>query len=121
MVMKVGTKTDRSGCDDVAYAHRQQCVPFTFQEDWKRLRDLGHWGCSVEHYVFDRAGLVTLDRMIRQWHEATPYSNMPDDMVEVAVVCLAAITTDVVLPCYARFFGLGHASPWLPALFWLPL
>ena len=46
-------------------------------KDWARLRDLGHWGCSVEHYVFDRAGFSALNRLVRQWHAHTAYSNLP--------------------------------------------
>lgn len=35
---------------------------------WKTLRQRGHAGCAVEHYVFDRAGYTALERMTRQMH-----------------------------------------------------
>ena len=49
-------------------------------KEWQRLRSLGHWGCSIEHYVFDRAGLSALDRVHRQWHPDTPFVNLPADL-----------------------------------------
>ena len=36
--------------------------------DWKSLRQLGHAGCAVEHYVWDRMGIGSLERTMRQWH-----------------------------------------------------
>ena len=38
-------------------------------KDWRTLRELGHVGCAVEHYAWDRAGITALERNTRQWHE----------------------------------------------------
>ena len=36
--------------------------------NWYSLRQLGHTGCVVEHYCWDRANIVGLDRETRKWH-----------------------------------------------------
>ena len=65
-------------------------------KDWKRLRSMGHWGCSIEHYVFDRAGFSAMDRMIRQWHEEIPFENVPTHF-SVDVARLTEFT--LITPC----------------------
>ena len=42
------------------------------QRDWRSLRQMGHSGVSVEHYVFDRFGFSALERQLRQWHLEQP-------------------------------------------------
>ena len=37
-------------------------------KDWVTLRSLGHKGCAVEHYCYDRAGIDAQERLWRQWH-----------------------------------------------------
>ena len=39
---------------------------------WHSLRALGATGCTVEHYVWDRAGIEALERHARAWHAAQP-------------------------------------------------
>ena len=45
--------------------------------DWSTLRELGHHGCCVEHYVWDRASITALDRMVRQYHASKTQSLLP--------------------------------------------
>ena len=44
------------------------CILSASRQHWHSLRQLGHWGCAVEHYCFDRAGITALDRETRRWH-----------------------------------------------------
>ena len=52
-------------------------------KDWDRVRDLGHMGCAIEHYVFDRAGITALERNMRQWHQrhARIFAREPVDRI----------------------------------------
>ena len=49
-------------------------------QDWLSLRQLGHLGCSLEHYAWDRAGLTALERLSRQWHKQQELPVLPDDL-----------------------------------------
>jgi len=46
-------------------------------KNWRTLRSLGHFGCSVEHYLFYRVGYTKMERLIRQLHADTPSVNLP--------------------------------------------
>lgn len=37
-------------------------------KDWRSLRQLGHSGCAIEHYAFDRCGITFYEKAWRQWH-----------------------------------------------------
>ena len=48
---------------------KSAAAQFTLCErGWQSLRQMGHAGCSVEHYCWDRAGIEANDRLWRQWH-----------------------------------------------------
>ena len=51
-------------------------------QDWRSLRQMGHTGCSVEHYVWDRASIIALERMTRQWHLEQPHDGSPATVSE---------------------------------------
>ena len=38
-------------------------------KDWKTLRNCGHRGIALEHYVCDRAGYTALERFFRRYHQ----------------------------------------------------
>ena len=38
-------------------------------KSWKWLRQLGHRGCAIEHFVWDRKGFSKLERDTRRWDE----------------------------------------------------
>ena len=38
------------------------------RQHWHRLRDLGHFGCAIEHYCWDRLSIASLEKHTRQWH-----------------------------------------------------
>ena len=38
------------------------------KKDWRSLREMGHRGCAVEHFCYDRCGLTAHERLWRQWH-----------------------------------------------------
>ena len=42
------------------------------RQTWQSLRALGAKGCTVEHFVWDRAGIEALERHARAWHAAQP-------------------------------------------------
>ena len=42
------------------------------RQTWHCLRALGATGITVEHYVWDRAGIECLERNARAWHAAQP-------------------------------------------------
>ena len=37
-------------------------------KDWRSLRQMGHAGCAIEHYCFDRFAISAHERLWRQWH-----------------------------------------------------
>lgn len=37
-------------------------------KDWMTLRQMGHTGCAIEHYCYDRFGISAHERLWRQWH-----------------------------------------------------
>ena len=47
------------------------------RQHWRRLRDFGHLGCSIEHYCWDRMGIVALETQTREWHAAQPLPELP--------------------------------------------
>ena len=55
----------------------QACV-----KDWLSLRQCGHAGLALEHYVFDRCGLTALERRLRQWHQlqASNFDHLSQDL-----------------------------------------
>ena len=46
------------------------------------MRQAGHTGLAIEHYVWDRLGIQSLERHCRQWH--AHLSMRLDDMAEEA-------------------------------------
>ena len=48
--------------------------------DWASLRQLGHRGGSIQHYVFDRAGFGKWTRRLAQWHSlvASSFDSDPE-------------------------------------------
>ena len=47
------------------------------RQHWRRLRDLGHTGCAIEHYCWDRLPIQALEKQTRQWHAAQPMPPLP--------------------------------------------
>ena len=79
-----------------AHAILQACL-----KDWRSLRQLGHTGCAIEHYCFDRFSITAHERLWRQWHQMSARSFVsPDANVSPEVLRL----TDFVLvtPCAAH-------------------
>ena len=51
------------------------------RQGWKWIKEFGHRGCAIEHFVWDRKGFKKLERETRQWHKAQPHPNTcPPDM-----------------------------------------
>ena len=50
--------------------------------NWYSLRQLGHTGCAVEHYVWDRGGITALDRETRKWHLEQAAPSLPAHISE---------------------------------------
>jgi hypothetical protein len=46
---------------------------------WKSLRQLGHRGGAVQHYVYDRCGMQKMGRRQKQWHALVAPSFVGDD------------------------------------------
>ena len=42
------------------------------RQNWVTLRGLGAEGCCIEHYVWDRLGIESLERQCRAWHSVQP-------------------------------------------------
>jgi hypothetical protein len=101
--------------DPLALSHGK-CVDKIFQaclKDWKSLRQLGHRGCAIEHYAFDRCGFQALERTWRQWHamSASDFDNLsPSLPVELFRLTEFVVAT----PCAAHDannafkWSLGH-------------
>jgi hypothetical protein len=66
------------------------------RKSWVTLRSLGHRGCSVEHYVWDRAGFSALERQTRLWHQA---QKVPDPPVGVSPEVMGLLEFIVITPC----------------------
>eukprot|EP00975_Prorocentrum_lima_P056646 11882005-Prorocentrum_lima.AAC.1 len=68
-------------------------------KDWLRLRDLGHHGCAIEHYAFDRKGISALEKMARQWHSMKALETQPpaDSLVSAEILRLTEFV--VCTPC----------------------
>ena len=47
---------------------------------WQTLRQLGHHGCAIEHYCWDRFGITALERETREWHAMQPLPQLPPHM-----------------------------------------
>ena len=67
-------------------------------QGWKTLRELGHQGCIVEHYVWDRAGLSALERQTKEWHlsqgplpESETITPEAQELLEIVVVTPCAL------------------------------
>ena len=56
--------------DAVPLKHGKSCAAqFTVcARDWKSLRQMGHVGCAVEHFCWDRQGITMHERLWRQWY-----------------------------------------------------
>ena len=51
------------------------------QRGWTWIRELGHRGLALEHFVWDRKGFTKLERDTRRWHELQPHPDTcPPDM-----------------------------------------
>ena len=78
------------------YGKACQAILALSYKHWRTLRSLGHFGCSIEHYVFDRAGYSKMVRLVRQWHADFEYSGLPEDLTEE----MARVTEFVIVtPC----------------------
>ena len=67
-------------------------------KEWVRVRELGHRGPVIEHYVWDRAGITALERNIRQWHMLR--SAMTDQPGEDYTAADLALTEFIIVtPC----------------------
>ncbi len=51
-------------------------------KDWRSLRQMGHGGCAIEHYCYDRLGIESHERLWRQWHSlhAPEFDALADGM-----------------------------------------
>ena len=47
-------------------------------KDWMSLRQHGHSGICVEHYIWDRLSTIAFERLCRQWHLEQPVSAFAD-------------------------------------------
>ena len=67
--------------------------------DWRSLRQLGHVGCAVEHYCFDRLGIQALERFFRQWHaeNSQHHGHLVTDDVDLGTLRLSEFV--VVTAC----------------------
>ena len=69
-------------------------------KDWQGLRALGHKGCAVEHFVWDRAGITALERGVRQVHAKQATMVREDGLPAHLSADLLALTEFVVItPC----------------------
>ena len=52
------------------------------RKDWRSLRQMGHGGCAIEHYCYDRLGIESHERLWRQWHSlhAPEFDALADGM-----------------------------------------
>jgi hypothetical protein len=89
--------------EPVALAHGKtvHAIAQACLKDWPSLRQLGHRGCAVEHYTWDRFGLTALERFFRQWHQlkAPSFVHLADQ-TPLAVLSLTEFV--VVTPCAAH-------------------
>ena len=69
---------------------------------WKSLRQLGHYGPSIEHYVWHRAIIEKLERTFRQWHKdlAPRFEHLTQERISLAT--LANTEFVLVTPCAAH-------------------
>ena len=63
---------------------------------WANLRDFGHRGLLLDHFVWDRAGLTKLESESRLWHASRKRPSPPSDMNEEM---FAHMDMMVVTPC----------------------
>ena len=47
------------------------------RQHWRSLRSLGHLGCAIEHYCWDRLSIGALEEQTRQWHASQPLPELP--------------------------------------------
>ena len=66
---------------------------------WKWLRGMGHRGCVVEHFVWDRAGISALERGVRQMCKQRSSLVLPDIPAHLSAELLALTEFVVVTPC----------------------
>ena len=66
------------------------------ERGWLYMRDFGHRGPLIDHFVWDRAGLTRLEHDSRLWHAARPRPPPPEDMEEET---WAKLDFFVVTPC----------------------
>ena len=69
------------------------------KKHWRSLREMGHAGCAVEHYCYDRCGLTAHERFWRQWHAET--SRSLDALCEHATPEVLRLTEFVVFTACA--------------------
>ena len=70
-------------------------------KDWQSLRSMGHTGCAIEHYVYDRCGIDAQARMWRQWHAHNAH-RWGDLAIDMTVKQLRLSEFIVVTPCAAH-------------------
>lgn len=104
-VLSSGECVTRALLQDPLPLTHGKAAPQIFQaclKDWKSLRQLGHQGCAIEHYAFDRCGIKALERAWRQWHalEAPGFDGLSPPNVPVDVFRLTEFV--VVTACAAH-------------------
>ena len=67
------------------------------QVGWKWLRELGHRGLAIEHFVWDRKGFTKLERETRRWHELQPHPDTCPPFLDMEGHLLTDLI--VVTPC----------------------
>ena len=67
---------------ELKYKKTAQAILGAAFDKWTSMRQMGHTGCAIEHYVWDRAGLTALARMTRQWHLEQPCPPLPAQIPE---------------------------------------
>ena len=95
--------------DEATPLHHGTSAPSMFPvcaKKWKTLRQCGHTGIALEHYVFDRKGLTAWGETL----EATPHCRASDQSRVVPRFSAAAGTSVFNRDCGYP----GVRSPWLP-------
>ena len=89
--------------DPQPLVHGKKCdaIFSACKRGWVTLRTLGHEGCAVEHYCYDRMGIDSHARLWRQWHQMTQ-EGFSDMQTDVPTEILRLTEFMVVTPCAAH-------------------
>ena len=77
---------------------------------WQSLRSLGAKGCVLEHYCWDRAGITSLERQVREWHHTQPVPVSDEHGPEVMKLLEFVVVTPCALHDSQNAFRLGILS-----------